>query len=102
MEQELKDTICALKQAEELAKITSLNNTMIAHQKCCQNEFCKQRIYELEESLLKKTHLTYDLTRNLGGIELENRELKAELKDRLEALQARFDDFKEVAWQDAI
>lgn len=100
LENEIKDTLNALKQAEELAKITTLNNSIMI-QKHCQNDQCEQRISELEDQIYKKTSMVQDLAKRLGSIEFENKELKAELRDRTEALQDKLDQFKDIANQES-
>ena len=45
--------------------------------------------------------MVLDLAKRLGSIEFENKELKAELRDRTEALQDKLDQFKDIANQES-
>lgn len=82
------------KMAEEYAK------TQNASTKTCQSGLCEQRVSEFEETIQKKSLVINDMARKLGGIELQNKELVQELKDRNEAHQQRLTDLKAMFKQE--
>jgi len=79
---------------EESAKMQN------ASTKTCQSGLCEQRVSELEETIQKKSLVINDMARKLGGIELQNKELVQELKDRSEAHQQRLTDLKAMYKQE--
>ena len=84
--------MASLRSAEEQVRTFVANVT-----KECTNEKCLQRISELEDALGKKGGVINDLARQLGALELQNKELLQELKDRNEAHTQRIDDLKAQA-----
>lgn len=55
------------------------------------------KIEEIEDASSKKAKQIYDLTVQLGCIDLENKEFKAELKERQDDFQQRLQDQRERA-----
>ena len=49
------------------------------------------KVQGLENQLQKKSKENYDLTVRLGCLELENKDLKAQIEDKMEVFESRLD-----------